>query len=664
MAAVLVVAVLPAWSACVPVGSYEDPEERVEVDFTDPVHRALYDFQDQLLTDSLVPRLANADPAQRYLAARAFGSIIDEDAIPPLLTLLHDPVADVRAVAAYAIGQQGRASTQDSLLAAFDQADTAGVYTRANAAILEAVGKVGDSSLISALSSVTTYLPGDTALLLGQTRGLYRFATRGFTNAAGTELLLGYATDGKWPRAVRLMAAHYLQRAELDLSDRGEVLLESIRSESDQYVRMALIRGAGKAPDSGMVGSLVAQYQLEREVLPRVELVRSLGVLPYLKVRPTLLAALNDPEPLVAETAAEMLREHGTPKDAIAYWRLAKDSLPSSVQLRLYAAAMRHLPGYAKDSRNYINGELRRRFAASTLPYERAEILRAMGEYPWNYRYLMERTREASTGLVETTAAAEALDAIAAREESERYFRGSWPNVRRQYAAYIRDALQGPNAGLQAVAATTLARKLEFDESFTELEVLTAAQAELALPRDTETFYALERAHAALSPGYTARLRPPDNNHPIAWDTYRSLQPGLEVVVQTERGNIVIDLFEEAVPGTVVNFVQLARNSYYNGKLFHRVVPDFVTQGGGSRGDGYGGLDYSIRTETPPLYYDRPGLVGMASAGRHTEGVQFFFTHQPTPHLDGRYTVFGRVVEGLEVIPKLRVGDAMRVSLR
>ena len=114
----------------------------------------------------------------------------------------------------------------------------------------------------------------------------------------------------------------------------------------------------------------------------------------------------------------------------------------------------------------------------------------------------------------------------------------------------------------------------------------------------------------------------------------------------------------------MVNFVQLVRTGFYNGKRFHRVVPGFVTQGGDPGGDGYGGLDFTIRTETPPLYYDGPGYIGMASAGPHTEGVQFFFTHAAAPHLDGRYTIFGRVTEGLDAVLALRRGDDMRMRLR
>jgi cyclophilin family peptidyl-prolyl cis-trans isomerase len=107
----------------------------------------------------------------------------------------------------------------------------------------------------------------------------------------------------------------------------------------------------------------------------------------------------------------------------------------------------------------------------------------------------------------------------------------------------------------------------------------------------------------------------------------------------------------------VANFLELIESGYYTGKNFHRVVPNFVIQGGCNRGDGYGTLEYTIRSELPYLHYDREGMVGMASAGNHTESQQFFITHSPTPHLDGNYTLFARVVSGMDVVHQTRLGD-------
>ena len=100
-----------------------------------------------------------------------------------------------------------------------------------------------------------------------------------------------------------------------------------------------------------------------------------------------------------------------------------------------------------------------------------------------------------------------------------------------------------------------------------------------------------------------------------------------------------------------------AREAVYRIVRHSGLVPNFVVQGGCPRGDGYGSLDYSIRSELPPLSYDREGLVGMASAGNHTEGTQFFITHSPALHLDGNYTIFARVVDGMDVVHQIQPGS-------
>ncbi len=118
-------------------------------------------------------------------------------------------------------------------------------------------------------------------------------------------------------------------------------------------------------------------------------------------------------------------------------------------------------------------------------------------------------------------------------------------------------------------------------------------------------------------------------------------------------------MLPEHAPLTVDNFVTLARRGYFNNLTFHRVVPNFVAQGGDPRGDGSGGPGYQIRCEINEATYER-GAVGMALSGKDTGGSQWFVTHSPQPHLDGGYTVFGRVVEGMDVVDRLARGDHIR----
>jgi len=130
-------------------------------------------------------------------------------------------------------------------------------------------------------------------------------------------------------------------------------------------------------------------------------------------------------------------------------------------------------------------------------------------------------------------------------------------------------------------------------------------------------------------------------------------------VVSTDKGAFTIELLPDDAPLNVDNFVELARRRFFDGIAFHRVVPNFVIQGGDPRGDGNGGPGYQIRCEINEVPYER-GAVGMALSGKDTGGSQWFVTHSPQPHLDGGYTVFGRVVAGMDVVDAIARGDRIR----
>lgn len=149
-------------------------------------------------------------------------------------------------------------------------------------------------------------------------------------------------------------------------------------------------------------------------------------------------------------------------------------------------------------------------------------------------------------------------------------------------------------------------------------------------------------------------------NHPpeIQIDTDRTYRATLE----TGAGDIVVELYPEHAPKTVNNFLFLAREGFYDDTTFHRVIPNFVIQGGDPTGTGRGGPGYQFEDEVDdnPLRHDSAGVLSMANAGPGTNGSQFFITHGPQPHLDGRHTVFGKVVEGQELLDRIHQGDPLK----
>jgi len=131
--------------------------------------------------------------------------------------------------------------------------------------------------------------------------------------------------------------------------------------------------------------------------------------------------------------------------------------------------------------------------------------------------------------------------------------------------------------------------------------------------------------------------------------------------MKTDVGMLVIELFADKTPKTVNNFVFLARQGFYDGVIFHRVIADFMAQGGDPTGTGSGGPGYKFADEFhPSLRHDKPGILSMANAGPGTNGSQFFITHVPTPHLNDKHTVFGQVIEGMDVLMAIKPRNPQR----
>jgi|SRR6056297_2490053 len=129
---------------------------------------------------------------------------------------------------------------------------------------------------------------------------------------------------------------------------------------------------------------------------------------------------------------------------------------------------------------------------------------------------------------------------------------------------------------------------------------------------------------------------------------------------ETDKGTIRVELFDDKAPKTVENFETLCGKEYYDGLKFHRVIDDFMIQGGCPLGTGTGGPGYQFEDEFhPDLRHDEPGVLSMANAGPNTNGSQFFITHTATPHLDDRHSVFGKVIEGQDVVDSIEQGDKM-----
>ena len=646
--------------SCVPPS--EETFEGIVVDLNDPVTRRIYEHQNTRNIDSLMTYLTAANPSYRYQATRAFGSFpkVPANAVQKLLTNLSDRYELVRSAAAYAIGQTGQNELVEPLSLAFD---TVGAMREYNATLLASIGKIGSGATQEQVTAITTYVPTDTTMREAQIWSLLYFARRGIRTDAGDSLVLNRLTDTQTPMLVRRPAAYYFQRFPIVVNaDREELLRTLFRNETDSDILMALARTLGKTGLPASRIALLRKLEATTDWRIKIEALKALGNYEYALVRPSVLERLNDEHPLVRRQAADYLLQHGDATDATYYHRFAKDSTRADIRYKLFGAANRYLPLYLTDYRGRINYDLQQAFAATTDVYQKSEILQSLAEFPWNYRTIYDLYRESGSPVVRS-AAAEALHGISGREDFDQFFRGSASRVRLDLASYFQEMITTLAVGPAYHAAGAIAEQADaYRPLYPDQTWLRSALRAFKLPKEIEAYYAVDGARAALAgEPKPAQEQPSTGARAIDWNLLG--EGGEDVQVKTSAGRFTLRMFPDLAPATVTNFLSLAGQGYYDGKVFHRVVPNFVAQGGGPLGDGFGAEDNIVRTETPGIRWDRPGLVGMASAGKDTEGVQFFITHRATPHLDGNYTIFAEVTEGQEVVDQLTVGAVIESIL-
>ena len=674
--ALLMLCFLLLQTACTPpeLSDKEQKKGVVNLDLRNKQVQKLYNLRDEHKADSLKLYLGDKDATLRYLAALSFASLRDSNAIDALVPLLRDAVEDVRNAAAFSLGQIGNVKAEKALIQAFVATDSLSQHQRLNAIILEAIGKCGTLTSLKNIAAVSTYQPSDTLLLEGQCRAIYRFGRRNITDPEATAKMVNYVANERIPAPARLMAAHYLARTQNIAPDSAQAVLMAaafVRANENPDIRMALATALGKSVTRPAFAILSKVIKSEQDWRVKCNIINALAKFEYDTIRSLVVPFVADPNQHISRTAATFFIANGQAKDGDFYWRIPTNmgnpNIPVLSQIALLQASNKFLSGKTTpESKDYVNYRIKELFQQSKNPYERAACLTALTEFGWNYRWIHDKGFNDAHPAVKS-GAVEALLTIIKKPNFYAFFGEAAKGVRRELYYYLREVIASGDAGMIAASAggfRTEALNYRTLRDTARVQDFKTALGKLKMPRDVEAYVALDDAIAYFEERPSPPPYQPKWNHPIDWNRMKVVTPQTTVNIETAKGNITLELYPEWAPGSVANFLDLAGTGFLNGKTFHRVVPNFVVQAGCPRGDGYGALDYTIRSEIGLAWYDQEGYLGMASAGPDTEGTQFFVTHSPTPHLDGNYTIFGKVKSGMEVIHQLQPGDVIdRVNI-
>lgn len=646
-------------AACVPV------EEKIEAPFDTSLKnqsvRHIYMLQIRQEKDSLLQYIKSDEPSIRYAVARALASFHDSTSLEALLPLLQDANGKVRAMAAEAVGLMGFLRAEAQLTAAFDGRDSARLYLEANGAILEATGRVGSMHFLRALSTISNYQYIDTLLLLGQARGIYRYALREITVPEGTATMVKYFSDNANPFEVRLIAGHYLHRtANLDLTPYADQLMANWHSENHPYLRVCLATALGKLKTPEARKLLIESLQTESDYRVNCSILRALQTFNYDDVYHVIIEFVKSNDPAIAEVAAQYFVNQGKERDADKYKAAMNQCKTWQAKARMAEAANKYMTSMFIPAKESLQKDIQLYLNRATLVYEKAAWLKAWASELRNFESIPKYTLVDQPVVIRTQAIQSLIDACKDKN-FDTYFAGEGHLIRSQIGGYLANAIRSGDPGVLALIAGAITDsktglKAVMRDRKTEL---SKAMNDLDLPEEMETYLELAKALKE----YDMESPPvPENKKGLKvmdWTLVDKWDTDSKVHIITSKGDIQLALYPERAPATVASFIQLAGEDFYNEKFFHRVVPNFVIQAGCPRGDGYGSLDFTIRSELAGAYYDQEGYIGMASAGLHTEGTQFFITHSPTPHLDGRYTIFGKVISGMDVVHSIGMGDTI-----
>ncbi|MEO0041566.1 MAG: hypothetical protein RL329_1014 [Bacteroidota bacterium] len=650
-------------TGCVPPEYGRVQYSGINIDFRDPTVQLLYTLQDRQTVDSLAHYFRDRNPTYRYISAMAFASIKEKKVVDSLVLLLKDPEADVRSAAAFALGQIEDRKAESALISSFRPMDTVGMPARFNASVLEAIGKCGSARNLSLLTGIKTFKIRDTILLEGQAWGIYRYGLRDTFTGESIRKMIGFLQETRYPASVRAIAANYLGRLKTKYDTAyTNPMLKIFPIEKDANVRMGLAKALGKAYQPTMVNTLETYLQSETDWRVKCNLLNALGDFPYLAVQPLILTYLKDKNPKIAATAAEYLLAHGDDKDGMLYQKLAVDApIGSPARYILYGAAMRHSSGFAR-LRDSLNSDLKNEFKTNPNAYQKAACVRALAQAVWNFDFLRAEALTATNPAIVKVTAAQGLMDIASRPNFNLLFQNDAGRIRQELKATFFELLKTADAGLVAEVPKILRNPLLYDRRgmLDSVQILTDVMLRLKkLPNDLEAHQEIAQTINYIRDSVFVPKKKLPHTRSIDWNVVNS-SLNSTATVMTTKGELKMQFMTRNAPASVANFVKLSRSGYFNGKLFHRVVPNFVVQTGCARGDGYGGMDFSIRSELSPAHFESEGYVGMASAGLHTEAAQWFITQSPAMHLDPNYTIFAKVVSGMNVVYELGVGDSIQ----
>ena len=632
-------------------------------------------------SNQLILSLNNRNPQMRSRAVECLGRIQDTSSAVLLANRLKDKDQHVREVAAFALGQLFSPIAEDYLLDAIQSEPSESVRLK----IIEALGKSGTENCFSILRDYLQSNKPSYEEFASISCGLLAYRDYPpYNNVASLEGLLASpekSTDTKWRAAYSLFRIGNptsFKNIYTRLNDHESPLvkyflikaLNAIHTvmktpEFAAYKSHPQIKEILRLSSSSQYYNTIAKMVNDSSWYVRTATVELLGLLGNRFFQDEIIRATKDDHPYVRMTAIESLPNFNSNAtrlelkkifDSDPDWRLRGEALLVLAEL--------NIPQALRLIESNLGG----------LPWPKNYYLLKALQKIKDDRYLDKSTRLLIQLAAEGEVAQQtlALEALVDRDPPIELMLQKLSIIDPAITAVVathfanKKLPQAVDPLINAYKNFVAPKDLEAMTSIIiALDSIKSTRAVAFLEEQLKNSYPAIREHARkalinITGNEGIQMPEVQQGYSTKWDFQlddllkNSTHPQVEI--QTSRGNIQIELYPDKAPVTVANFLSLVQKNFYDNIYFHRVVPAFVIQVGDPRGDGWGGPGYSIPCEYNDILYER-GIVGMAHAGKDTGGSQFFITHLPQPHLNGRYTAFGRVTKGMEVVDDIMMFD-------
>jgi len=619
----------------------------------------VYNFADERNSEILIEYLQNESDEIREHACLLFGSMNSNEAMGPLLKVVtSDKSANVRKAAAFSLGQYQQETLRDSLYKYFLVEENSSVKD----ALLVAIGKCDGAEI---LLKNRNEIDSDFNESLAE--ALFYSIRKHPDQASIIPWLIELLNN---QGECRFYAASALSKMKADISSSHDKIKTIISDESNVSTRSVLMRciAISGENDFTFIDNL---FKSEKEYLCRLSIVRGLSSWKSSTALKLIQQALKDEHPHIRETAAEYLLNH---EQSISL-DLIKQCASTEKSPRTKYYEYEYLLSKTNSQEASVVSELlKKNYAAEKDEYVRGYIVKALSADFNNLPFIEEECFNTTSILIREFS----FEALLKIRSSKRFpeYAIAWKkttsaqSLEEHFKDIILECIATYDVSLVALGAgylrdTTLlgSSKSVLPIPFADVKFLEDAMSKMRLPRDIESYTELLKTMRFLEGKTVEGELKPDFNHPIDWDLVERIPVNQHIAIVTELGSIEAELWVNDAPGTVSNFVKLIQDQFYTNKRLHRVVPGFVIQDGCPRGDGFGSTMQTIRSEFTTRNFDE-GVLGMASAGPDTESCQWFITHTRTPHLNGRYTAFGRVTKGMDIVHRLEIGaKILRIEL-